>query len=267
MKIVLWIGNESNQVALAHKLSAKYEVVGVVVESKKTIRKYSIKKITEKIYEKIWLKDIDEAWFGMKTYYHQQYAGLPETDILSVENINAEEVADFSIVKGAELIVVSGTRLIRKKQIDHINGIPLLNLHTGLSPYIKGGPNCTNWCISTGQFHLIGNTMMWLDAGIDSGNIIVTELSDFIGTENLGAVHLKVMEHAHDLCIRAVASVINKNAPNVQQDSIAKGNTYYNKDWKLSDKKGLIRNFKKWNAIIHSEEYLHQKKETITVSL
>ena len=36
MKIVLWIGNESNQKALANKIHASFPISGIVTESKKT---------------------------------------------------------------------------------------------------------------------------------------------------------------------------------------------------------------------------------------
>ena len=78
----------------------------------------------------------------------------------------------------------------------------ILNLHTGISPYIKGGPNCTNWCIATKQFEKIGNTIMWLDKGIDTGELLTTENTKFNSTDkSLLKIHMRVMNHAHDLYI------------------------------------------------------------------
>ena len=125
-------------------------------------------------------------------------------------------------------------------------GIGILNLHTGLSPYIKGAPNCTNWCIATEQYHLIGNTVMWIDSGIDSGNIATTEFTEFNGNEDLAAIHIKVMEHAHNLYLRAIKKIVNKECPNIKQDEIAKGVTYYTKQWELKQKINLVRNVKKF---------------------
>jgi hypothetical protein len=45
---------------------------------------------------------------------------------------------------------------------------------------------------------------MWLNDGINSGKIISIELTPFSGKENLPEAHIKVMEHAHDLYIRAL---------------------------------------------------------------
>ena len=266
MKIVLWIGNESNQLALAHKLASRFDLAGIVIESKKTSVKYTVKKVYEKIYEKLFLPGIDQAWFGMKDHYRQHYQ-LPPVTCIEVENINSEATVQFTRQAGATLIMVSGTRIIQPHIIQQFSPSSIINLHTGLSPYIKGGPNCTNWCISTGQFHLIGNTVMWLDPGIDSGNLISTELTTFTGNETLADVHLKVMEHAHDLYLRSVEQIIQGKALSVKQDSIATGKTYYTKNWTLADKKMLVKNFKKFSGTIGSEMYRQKKEQVITVPL
>ena len=72
-----------------------------------------------------------------------------------VENINSNESYEFSNKLNPDLIIVSGTRLVKEKLLSIPTTIVILDLHTGLSPYIKGGPNCTNWCIATNKFHLL----------------------------------------------------------------------------------------------------------------
>ena len=45
MKLLLWIGNESNQRALANKLANDFDIVGIITESKQHKRKLTLKKI------------------------------------------------------------------------------------------------------------------------------------------------------------------------------------------------------------------------------
>jgi methionyl-tRNA formyltransferase len=147
--------------------------------------------------------------------------------------------------------------------------IGILNLHTGLSPYIKGGPNCTNWCIATNQFHLIGNTVMWIDKGIDTGNLVATEATSFSGSEDLFEIHQKVMEHAHQLYIDVLMQFVGQNStlPDLKQESITGGTTYYGKQWNARMKQLLLKNLKTWKSIVQSESYSVAKANLKLVSL
>jgi methionyl-tRNA formyltransferase len=100
--------------------------------------------------------------------------------------------------------------------------IGILNLHTGLSPYVKGGPNSTNWCIANNELYLIGNTIMWIDEGIDPGNIVTTEITEFTGDERLTDVHIKVMDHGHNLYLKAIDNLAQGRPSSVDQKTIVK---------------------------------------------
>jgi methionyl-tRNA formyltransferase len=245
MKIVLWIGNESNQKALANKIHAHFPIRGIILETKAHKPKITLKKVVEKIIEKLFLPSIAKAWWGMKKKYDSDYPNYPNVQILNVENINSDLAFNFTEELNPDLILVSGTRLVKDRMLSLQPKMGILNLHTGLSPYIKGGPNCTNWCIASKQFHLIGNTIMWIDLGIDTGNILTTEFTPLHGNENLPEIHFKVMEHAHSLYVKAVRFLDNGNFKSVAQSSITKGKTYYTKEWTLTQKILLVLNSKK----------------------
>jgi methionyl-tRNA formyltransferase len=267
MRIVLWMGNESNQKALANKIHEKFPVSAIVIESRKHKRKLTLKKIAEKGIEKLFLNEIAYAWFGMLAYYNSSYSSFPLVDTLDVENINSDEVFDFTNLHQPDLVIVSGTRLIRQKLLSIKPSIGIINLHTGLSPYIKGGPNCTNWCIATGQYHLIGNTIMWINKGIDTGDIITTEFSSFTGMENLKEVHIRVMDHAHDLYVRSIEALEVGRVPNVAQDSLATGITYYTRQWGLRQKIALVRNIRKFKMALVSGKVNREREKIRTVKL
>ena len=144
-----------------------------------------------------------------------------------------------------ELVVVSGTNLLSPALIKKINlyGV-VLNLHTGISPYIKGGPNCTNWCFYLGRADLIGNTVMWLNEGIDSGNIIATERTIFSTKDSLLSIHIKNIEHGHDLYLRALSMVINREEVlSINQDLLSPHRLFLAKDWGLSQRVKALLNY------------------------
>lgn len=264
MRIVLWIGKDSNQKALANKINRIYPVDGIVIEKKNYKRKFTFDLLLDKFIEKIFLASIAHAWKFMLSRYDNEYSRYPDTKIIEVENINSQSVYEFTSQLKPDLILVSGTRLIKENLLSLKPTIGILNLHTGLSPYIKGGPNCTNWCIATEQFHLIGNTIMWIDAGIDSGNIILSECTLFDGNENLDAIHVKVMEHAHSIYLKALAQIEAGKNIKVNQHDIAEGRVYYNKDWTLTHKIALVKNLKKFRQSINSKQ-IDRLKKTIKV--
>ena len=65
MKLVLWVCNQSNQIALANKLHEKFELKGIVFESKKLKRRYSFIVTIDKIIERLLIPGISRAWFKL----------------------------------------------------------------------------------------------------------------------------------------------------------------------------------------------------------
>lgn len=267
MKIILWIGNEPNQKALANKLQEVLPISAIVTETRKSKKKLTLRLIFEKIIEKAFLSSIGKAWWEMLKNYEEKYPKYPDTEILDVENINSEAAYNFSAKHNPDLILVSGTRLVKAKMFNIKPSIGILNLHTGLSPYVKGGPNCTNWCIANKDFHLIGNTIMWIDKGIDTGNILATEFTPLNGNENLLELHIKVMEHAHSLYINAVKFLNSGNNQSIKQSDIANGKTYFTKQWTLKQKNNLIRNFGQLKKEFDNGNISAKRKEIKTVEL
>lgn len=175
-----------------------------------------------------------KAWFGMQTHYEQTYPAWPLADVSRHDGVNSESVAALVATVKPDLVIVSGTDLLKQPLIDAISstGGRILNLHTGISPYIKGGPNCTNWCLAIGQPELIGNTVMWIDAGIDSGNIVSTEQTPLRDVATLTQLHIAVMDHAHDLYCRTVARLrAEEPVPSVPQHELGEGRLFLTKHW------------------------------------
>ena len=263
MKIILWIGDKPNQRALANKIHAAYPISGILVESRDTKTKITF----DKIIERVFLYSISNAWKGMQAFYDGRYPSYPDVKTLKIQNINSDEAFAFTNDIAPDLIIVSGTRMIKDKMLSIKPTIGILNLHTGISPYVKGGPNSTNWCIANNELYLIGNTIMWIDPGIDTGNIVTTEITEFTGDESLTDVHIKVMEHGHDLYLKAIDALLKGIRTSVNQDTIAKGTLYTTKQWKFKQKLAMIINFMSFRKNIRSADYAKQKGKVVTVKI
>jgi len=264
MKIIAWIGKGPNQIALINKLNNHFDLVGVVYENRasKKIKSYGVIMFFKKILSRLFFGFIPKTWKRLQNYYDDRFNIIDQVPSLEIENINDSKVQEFSSQLGPDLIIVSGTGLIKGKNLSTKSKYGIINLHTGLSPYIKGGPNCTNWCLSTGETHLIGNTIMWIDEGIDSGNLILTEQTPLNGEEKFFDLHLKVMEHAHSLYINAVRNIEDYSTQNIPQENIGEGSIYYNKNWGLKSQLKLLINLLRYKHLHNKNK--HKKVKTIS---
>jgi len=239
MKTIIFTNSNPNQIALVNKIYNNIDIEAIVV-SKNIIKKKKINKVSiyKKVLEALIGLPFRTSWNKIQKKYKNNFSTFPKIQLYEVNNINDELTETIIKEINPSLIIVSGTNLIKNNIINATNNKCLImNLHTGISPYVKGGPNCTNWCLANSEFHLIGNTIMELDIGIDSGKIITTEQTILDGDESLFELHWKVMEHAHDLYIRAILYYMqNDNIKKIKQNDITKGNIYYTKNWTIKQK-------------------------------
>lgn len=247
MRVVILTNQQRNQTALAAKIANVAEVAGIVLSDNVPRRSPSLANRARSLVNgaagRILGRRLVEAWSGMLARYES--SSWPTDDITRVRNVNDPATLETLERLRPDLVVVSGTNIVGRRIIEAANtGRGIVNLHTGISPYVRGGPNCTNWCLARGWFHLIGNTVMWLDAGIDTGNIIATERTPLTGDESLSELHWTVMEHAHDLYVRAIRLMAEgKKVGSVVQSSVAAGSHFRNADWNALQMRRALRNF------------------------
>jgi methionyl-tRNA formyltransferase len=236
VRIVLLACDQPNQHALAHKLARAGTLAAVVVSANQPRRppprRWRI--FLNRVEGRVVGRPFVHTWKALMDRYRGQYPqGFPPVPRVTVGNVNDQQTSRTIDEAAPNLVLVSGTNLVGRAVIaaaQRHGGI--VNLHTGISPYVKGSPNCTNWCLATGQFEKIGNTVMWLDPGIDSGDLIATERTALDGTESLLDLHWKVMEHGHDLyrrCLEAMGA--GRSVSRVPQEKIGPGHTFYRADW------------------------------------
>jgi methionyl-tRNA formyltransferase len=271
VKIVLLCSGQPNQVALATKTAAGFNLAGIIIEQPvaKKVTAFSPAQLVEKILNRTFFVSLQRSWFNLMDACKREYPTFPDTQKITVPNINAAASIDFIRQLKPDLVMVSGTSILKTGILELPIPKGIINLHTGLSPYVRGGPNCTNWCIAKEQFHLIGNTIMWIDAGIDSGDIITTERTPLDGQENLLELHMKVMNHAHELYLRALKKIQDDpmHCARVKQQSIAVGTIHYTRQWNLHEKWRLLKNLKKLPAYFQSAKYTIDSSKVKTVPL
>lgn len=253
MKALLLCGSGDNHRALAHKLQLVVELETVVVV--KGYRHYPSPSEQALARARSLGADIASngefrrAWANLMAQYKSNYGEWPASEIIEVPDVNSLVLNDHLRGRDWDLTLVSGTNLLSVQTIARLSSTaPVMNLHTGLSPFIRGGPNCTNWCLYLGAFDLIGSTVMWIDRGVDSGNIITTECTPLSGMESMADLHFQVMEHAHDLYIRsAMLFAANIKLPSVRQGDLGEGKTFFSREWGVRTafrgRRNFLRNY------------------------
>ena len=171
MKVIAIFGDGPSQRALAQRIHASVPLARIAQVS---LESRDRRKIVRSAVSITLARGLRAAWFNMLRHFDELYSDWPPVPSSGHSSANDAELIALIERERPDLVLVSGTDLLRKATLDRF-ATKVMNLHTGISPYIRGGPNCTNWALAMGEFDLIGNTVMWIDPGIDSGAIIATE--------------------------------------------------------------------------------------------
>ena len=109
----------------------------------------------------------EEDFFGLfidHTPDHSNPVFIPKGQI------NSASSAETIIESAPDLVIAYGCSIIREPLLSAFAG-RFLNVHLGLSPYYRGsGTNF--WPLVNAEPEYVGATFMYIDAGIDTGEII-----------------------------------------------------------------------------------------------
>jgi len=266
MRIILLGGNSPNQLSLAHRIQEKYKLVGAI-----TVQKKAKTPSINEVFDELRFAQIEIAWHKAMQKLGKKYAAYPNIPRIEVADVNDLKVFEFVQKMNPDLILVSGTGIIRPPLLDISLPIGMLNWHPGLVPFVKGNPEPTNWCLAEGNFHLIGNSIIWLDAGVDTGAVLCSDFVNFTTEKTLADIYYATWKQGQDLVLDTLEYLQNNKAPfqKVPQKKLGGGKTYRKKMWSNEKKKYLLHNVRAGNFVnaIHSFEFQELRKKTPTVSL
>ncbi|OGW75382.1 MAG: hypothetical protein A2Z72_02935, partial [Omnitrophica bacterium RBG_13_46_9] len=236
-KIVALIGNAKRHIYFADSINDSYPLAGIVVEKKYSAKNrflsllkrshYNPLRLSGKLYYKIKLRKIDKRYekaendilLGGNAYI--KLRGV--CPVLYTDDINSDPVKMFIKKIGPSLLLVSGTSLIKRDIIGTMPPNTIINMHTGLSPYYRGGP-CTFWCLYNEEPEFLGVTIHFLTQGIDSGDIIFSRrMTDIEPGDNEATLDCKIIRLGTQLMLEAVKGSINsllKSTPQWEKGKI-----------------------------------------------
>lgn len=135
-----------------------------------------------------------------------------------------------------DLIISAYYRKIFPKELVEIPRFGIVNIHPSLLPYFRG-PVPTAWAILNNESSF-GITIHKVDAGIDTGDILVQAQYDIDPEETGYELYLRAMKLGSSLFIENFCNIINNKIRPTKQKS---GGSYYGKlsprvflDWRKS---------------------------------
>ncbi len=149
MKVLLLTTDQPNQIALAHRLAERVDLCAVACSANRSPgggRSFA-SRIRAAIANRTAGAPFTAAWRSLQGRYELRHPGGFPASLSLIEVPEVNDPATLNLVRAVEpdLIAVSGTNLVKSALIREAESRGgMVNLHTGISPYVKGGPNCTN---------------------------------------------------------------------------------------------------------------------------
>ena len=121
----------------------------------------------------------------------------------------------------ADVMVVIAFGQIIPKEILEMTPYGCINVHASLLPKYRG-VDPINWAVINGEKET-GVTTFFLKHEIDTGDIIQQKKIDIAVTDNVGAIHDRLMELGAGMVIETVDDIINDSVTTIPQDALIGG--------------------------------------------
>jgi methionyl-tRNA formyltransferase len=142
-----------------------------------------------------------------------QALGLPT---YAASTINDEAGLDQLKAWGPELIVVVAFGQILREPVLDLPPLGCINLHTSLLPELRGAAPI-QWAIAEGRTQT-GVTAMYMDKGMDTGEMIASEIVLIDPEDTGGSLHDKLAETGATLLVATLADIASGDAQRIAQD-------------------------------------------------
>ena len=177
-RIALLVGEGDSSWRLCNALASGCDVVTVIAEQPQSKRRL----IRRRAKRLGWLPVADQlAFIGLvprilkrrdRARVRELAARFDDTrpDTIDVDTVNHPSVAERINDLDVDVVVVNGTRIIKRRVIDAITP-PLINIHVGITPRYRG-VHGGYWALRNQDAGHCGVTIHHIDPGIDTGGVL-----------------------------------------------------------------------------------------------
>jgi methionyl-tRNA formyltransferase len=139
--------------------------------------------------------------------------GVP---LLKVRNLNHPKNVERVLAFAPDLILVIGWTRLLGREILAIPRLGAVGFHASLLPRYRGRAP-VNWALINGEVET-GNTMFFLDSGVDSGDIITQRAIRITSSDTCATLYARVAESATEMLKAMLPLIKAGSAPRDPQD-------------------------------------------------
>jgi methionyl-tRNA formyltransferase len=136
------------------------------------------------------LRDLtEEHYFPDNRFHFQQNT---ESIHVTAKELNSDRIVEFICQDRPSVVFVFGVGVLQSKVLECLDGVPIINLHFGLSPYFRGSDTLL-WPLYLQNPGCIGITLHQIDEKIDHGPIYHQQYTDFDESDTIHDVFCKTI--------------------------------------------------------------------------
>ena len=212
MKVLVLTTKTDHHDYFIHKISKSIEKISVIYETK--INKFNFK--TNHILLKK-RERFEKKYFNLKSY-KKKFSNL------FIQNINSKKTIDKIREYKPDIIIVFGTSILQKRIINFCKKTQLVNLHGG-DPQKYRGLDSHLWCLYHKDFKSLVTTLHYVDAGIDTGDIIETLKIKKQPKKDFNELRIRNVENCINLFLNYYKKLIQKGKI-IRKKQLKKGRYY-----------------------------------------
>jgi folate-dependent phosphoribosylglycinamide formyltransferase PurN len=220
--------------ALINSLRETYTIKLIVFESQafgrfklllQRLRKLGILTVINQML----FKALDLAWFQRRAGQmareilgHQisfDKANFADAEIVDAGSVNSPQVEALLQATKADVVVVSGTSVLAAELLRAVGSAPVINIHCGITPRYRGNHGAF-WAVVNGDWANVGTTVHFVDAGIDTGGIILQEPVELERTDDPRTIGLKQYAVGIRLLSEAIPRICGGDRRTVRRDDL-----------------------------------------------
>lgn len=194
----------------------------------------------------------------------KEFAVSKELKIYQPEKVrkNIEFIEEIKALEPDVICVVAYGKIL-PKEILEIPKLGCINVHGSLLPKYRGAAPI-QWAVINGE-KVTGVTTMYMDVGMDTGDMILKEETEIAPDETTGELWDRLAKIGAELLVKTLEQIENKTAPRIPQGEDFSMAPMLDKemskiDWKsktVQEIKNLVRGL---NPIMGTYSYLNGKK-------
>ena len=194
----------------------------------------------------------------------KEFAISKELKIYQPEKVrkNVEFIEEIKKLEPDVICVVAYGKIL-PKEILEIPKLGCINVHGSLLPKYRGAAPI-QWAVINGE-KVTGVTTMYMDVGMDTGDMILKEKTEIAPDETTGELWDRLAKIGADLLVKTLEQIENKTAPRIPQGEDFSMAPMLDKemskiDWEsktAQEIKNLVRGL---NPIMGTYAYLNGKK-------